>query len=198
MTSQTDQTTLVVPSSIIPSGTNTLEIGDLTPENGQPMMWMPRHLAENSRHHLQIIPVATVHDANGRYHVFRRTPSQHDYLSGKLALTVGGHIEPQDQGSNLTETMMNALRRELLEEIGITEKPSKPEFAVFDPKSPHLAVVHRVMVTTPVVPTADEFREEPARLMEEPALAQMAKQLDPWSAIIISRVVQVGENGTRF
>jgi hypothetical protein len=107
--------------------------------------WLPREEAEASADCLQLIPAATVQDEHMRYHVFRRIRSGQAYLTGRLSVTVGGHIEPGDCGTDLETTIRNTLQRELLEEIGITAAAGKPETAVFDPRSKHLAVVHRVI-----------------------------------------------------
>ncbi len=112
--------------------------------------------------------------------------SQHLFLSEKLVITLGGHIKPADRGTSLTEAMLNALQRELREEINVTATPTGPEFAVFDPRSRHLAVAHRVTIHSPIFPNADEFSGGHPRLMSQDALAEIAYQLDPWSASIIT------------
>ena len=99
--------------------------------------------------------------------------------------SLSGHVEPQDLGHNLEQAMMNALQPELLEEAGATGTPHSPAFAVFDPRSPNPAVVHRVTAVTPHTPTPDEFADQPPRLINQQELADMTNQLDPWSALII-------------
>ena len=195
---QTDHKTdtLVVPRSIIepqPPYTPWTAVADDIQQNA---LWMPRPDAEISTQYVQLIPAATIQDQSGRYHTFSRRKSAYEYLSEKWSIIVGGHVEPEDRSIDIVSTMANTLRRELLEELGVNHRPTTPNTVVFDPRSPHVAILYEVQVHQPVTTTTtDEFEDspsQPVRLLDgEQIFQHHSDRLDPWSKTIIEQITSV-------
>ncbi|MCR5159210.1 MAG: NUDIX domain-containing protein [Prevotella sp.] len=98
-------------------------------------------------------PVVHLHVFNSRGDIFlQRRPEWKDIQPGKWDTAVGGHI---DYG----ETPEEALRREVREELGITD--FKPEFMgkyVFESqRERELVYVHRTTYDEEIRPSADEL-----------------------------------------
>ena len=98
-------------------------------------------------------PVVHLHVFNSQGEIFlQRRPEWKDIQPGKWDTAVGGHI---DYG----ETPEEALRREVREELGITD--FKPEFVgkyVFESKREReLVYVHRTVYDGEIRPSADEL-----------------------------------------
>ena len=188
--------TLVVPRSIIepqPRYTPWTVVADDIKQNA---MWMPRPEAETSTQYIQLIPAATIQDQSGRYHTFSRRKSVYKFLPEKWSIIVGGHVEPKDRSTDIVSTMANTLKRELLEELGINHRPTTPNTVVFDPRSPHVAILYTVQVHQPVTTTTtDEFEDspsQPVRLLHgDQILRHHSARLDPWSKTIIEQIASV-------
>lgn len=107
--------------------------------------FLPRPQAEEDPSYRQIIPYALVCYAE-KYFLMRRTKRGGEArLHNRYTLGVGGHINPEDVGGN---PVLDGLRRELLEEVGITHYRAEPVgFIVLD-DSPvsrvHAGIVFRV------------------------------------------------------
>lgn len=79
--------------------------------------FLPRPQAEEDPSYRQIIPYALVRHAQ-KFFLMRRTKGGGEArLHNLYTLGVGGHINPEDVGGN---PVLEGLRRELLEEVGIT------------------------------------------------------------------------------
>lgn len=98
-------------------------------------------------------PVVHLHVFNSAGEVFlQKRPEWKDIQPGKWDTAVGGHI---DYG----ETPEDALRREVREELGITD--FTPEFVakyVFESsREKELVYVHRCIYDTPILPSHEEL-----------------------------------------
>ena len=170
------------------------------------MEWTPREDAERS--HSRVQPIACtvlVSRSNRLHHVFRRVGAGRPDMRHRLSLVVGGHVERADgrPGGGLLATVSRALRRELLEELGVEPQPDPDLLGiVIDPAgreetTRHLGLLHETLVDAPTRPRNNqEFYTTSAttgRLHSAGRLRLMEDLLDPWSRVIAREVYLGGE-----
>lgn len=79
-------------------------------------VWHSRFELETDPGYKQPIPYIVLTDSIGRVgHYLRRGTEQR--LRGLHSIGIGGHVEPQDKAASIWETILQAMRRELQEEI---------------------------------------------------------------------------------
>ena len=83
--------------------------------------WMPRAIAETRADRIQLIPCVLIESADEHFYVFRRTQKTRDDLKGRLSLLVGGHVDGPPASNELRAILEDTLRREVEEELGVTE-----------------------------------------------------------------------------
>ena len=83
--------------------------------------WMPRAIAETHSDWIQPIPCVLIDSANDRFYVFRRTRETREDLKGRLSFLVGGHVDGPSAGLEFRAVLEETLRREVEEEIGVTD-----------------------------------------------------------------------------
>lgn len=147
--------------------------------------YMSRGLAEENPSFRQIIPYALVRYL-GRFWAMRRlSGSGESRLIDRYSLGVGGHINPVDaQGCPI----LSALRRELLEEVGVGAYTAQPVGFILLDDSPvnrvHAGVVF--MVEAGEEPRAMESDKLEGSLLALEDLQAYANGFEAWSGVVYS------------
>jgi predicted NUDIX family phosphoesterase len=173
----------------------TMELYSLILDNHS---FIPRQQAEEDYTKKQPIPYVAVRHGKS-YLMLRRTTNQSEKrLHDKLSLGIGGHINPGEDGGE-EDIIMNALRRELEEEVHI-HRPSGLKFAGFiNDESNSVSRVHLGLLF--VMETQDngfEVREKDMMTAEWVAAAEMNGYYDKfetWSQIVYDDYIKKGRNG---
>lgn len=150
--------------------------------------FIPRLAAEQDPSYKQLIPYVSV-ICNGFILALERTTAQGETrLHGKLSLGVGGHINPQDRGKDLQETISQAMTRELREELWLQAKiPPQLAGLINDDTnsvgSVHLGIHYILSVTTrPLVRETDKMI---GHWLKPDQLEALAPRLETWSQILL-------------
>ena len=156
--------------------------------------WMARHEAERSMEWIQPIPCAVISDGSGNYSVFR--PASKVSRNQCLSLIVGGHIDRGGDHDRIMSIFLETLKREVLEEVGITidHELTSVGMAIDSSSvsaSRHIGVVYEVKIESKLKPRApEEFslgsKYNGSRLSIK-ELARLRSQFDPWSSIVFSQ-----------
>ena len=85
--------------------------------------WISRTIAETRPDRIQPIPCVLIGSANEQFYIFRRTRETRDDLKGRLSFLVGGHVDRPLAVPELRAVLEEALRREVEEELGLTNIP---------------------------------------------------------------------------
>lgn len=149
-----------------------------------------RKPAETDPNKKQIIPycVCTV---NGKFLRYTRGKSSGESrLHAKKSIGIGGHVNPIDQSGNTPtyDTYIQAVRREIQEEIGVTlESVSGPIALINDESndvgSVHLGAIHLIELKPEEAKAAEAAIEN----LEEVTLETLLKEsgsLETWSQLI--------------
>jgi predicted NUDIX family phosphoesterase len=137
-------------------------------------------------------------DKAGGYCLFRyprkeRTPPQ------LYSLVVGGHIDSGHNDDSLASLILETLKREILEEVGIIiEEELTPIGIAVDSSSlaasRHIGVVYEAEVDAEVkLQAANEFSvrsKDSGRFAGIDQLSRFRSKFDPWSSIIFSEYLE--------
>ena len=156
--------------------------------------FMDRGRAQSSDSYVQVIACAVVATRAGCYHVFETPPADSYDSDGPLSLIVGGHIDrqgPADETRSLDLLAREALRRELLEELGRESDTPPALVGVLIGRSSlknsrHIGMLYEFRMEGPLNPVAEEeFRldSEFAGMYEVEELRRLRGRMDPWSAM---------------
>ena len=150
--------------------------------------FMQREQAEQDPRYRQVIPYCLVR-FEGQFLLMRRTKRGGEArLHNLYTLGVGGHINPQDleNGGEQGFVIFNAMRRELLEEIFITDYQAKPvglivmnDSAVSDV---HAGVVF--VIDAGQSPSVRETEKLEGRLASKDEVQAVYEQLESWSQLV--------------
>lgn len=162
------------------------------------MYWKPRHEAELSTELFQPIPCAIVRNTLGEYCVLRRIREGREDLSSKVSLVVGGHVDRCQPEHSLSSILLETLKRELKEELGVSQLTDiRPIGMVLDHSSitasRHVGFLYEVVVSERFRPQAtEEFSTDSIlnrRLFAASELSKFREEFDPWSFIIFTEYV---------
>lgn len=150
--------------------------------------FISRHQAEKDPVYKQLIPYVTVVCAGFILTLERTTAQSEARLHGMLSLGVGGHINPEDEGPDLAQTISRAMARELAEEMWL-EPDLPPLLAGFindDSNavgSVHLGIHYLLPVAVrPQVRETDKMR---ALWLQPSQLEALRPRLETWSQILL-------------
>ncbi len=86
--------------------------------NVLPYEYINRSVAEKNFTHKQIIPYAVAQNGKGEVLCYQRHGSE-KRLADFYSVGIGGHVNEHDTGETLSKRLINGLRREFKEEVGI-------------------------------------------------------------------------------
>ncbi len=196
MTGTRDQI-LVVPRSLFESRdwfTPWKKLGGALSQLERAAAWRLRDEAEAATDWIQPIPCALIRNREGRYCVLRRTRETRSDLRSRISLLVGGHVHRMSGEMNLLDVLIETLRRELNEEVGLTD-PGKvrPVGLIVDSTSAlaskHAAFVFEVGATKGDMRTRalEEFSRRSKFNLEFLSAEQLRRfhsEFDPWSRLL--------------
>lgn len=141
--------------------------------------------AENDETKKQIIPYCMVTSNNKILAVKRKNPGELR-LKDKIAIAIGGHINPVDKG---TDTLFNAAMRELKEETDFTGNVVSQVAGFLSLDSTpvdrvHFGVVYRMEIEREVK-VVDEGLEGSFVALSE--LSKLADKMEGWSKVLAGR-----------
>lgn len=150
--------------------------------------FMPRPRAEQDPSYRQIIPYALVKYQNS-YFLMRRTRGGGEArLHDLYTLGVGGHINPGDE---IGSPLLDGLRRELWEEVGIEHYLAEPVGFIVMRDSP-VSMVHAgvVFVVEPLEePRVMEVEKLEGRLASLEEIRAIQDKLEGWSQVVLDWLV---------
>ena len=155
--------------------------------------WISRTIAETRPDRIQPIPCALIDSADERFYIFRRTRETRDDLKGRLSFLIGGHVDGPLAGLELQAVLEETLRREVEEEIGVTDIPELRLLGLVADystiaSSRHIGVVFgatlhgRLTTKAPEEFSARSKWSGIALSLDE--LWDLKERLDPWSSIL--------------
>jgi len=164
--------------------------------------FMPRGVVEPNYEYKQIIPYIVLKNGD-RYFTYSRDGAE-TRLTGSLSVGVGGHVNPQDLGSDISTIIRTAARREFEEEVSIPHSYSSALLLMGDlgivPKAilyaggvdstmvnkVHLGAVYIVQVTDERAQATD-LKEEGKKLgwISEKELWDCWSELETWSQVVV-------------
>lgn len=182
----------VLPASIFPPARDALI--PLEPELLKRIelegFFMHRAQAEEDPTHRQIIPYALVR-YRARYFLMRRTRGGGEArLHNLYTLGVGGHINPQDLTHPGANPVLDGLRRELLEEVGVHRYSAEPVGLIVMSDTlvsrVHAGVVF--VVESEDEPRVQEVEKLEGRLTSLQEIAEVYEGLEGWSRVALDRL----------
>jgi len=158
----------------------------------QTARWMTRSTAERSRSWVQPIPCALIR-MDDRYLALRRTRATRSDLRSRVTVLTGGHVDYSHEGGDIRGWLLDTLRRELHEELGIRKAFDVVPVGVVIDKSSikssrHIAFVFEARIEEPVAAqAAEEFVLDSSFsgvFLNRGHLLNFESRFDPWSKII--------------
>ena len=155
--------------------------------------WIPRAVAETCIDRIQLIPCVLIESADEHFYVFRRTQKTRDDLKGRLSFLVGGHVDGPPTNHELRVILEETLRREVEEELGVTELPELKLLGLVADystitSSRHIGVVFKAMLHGPLTTQAPEEFSTRSKwsgtALGLDKLCEVRARQDPWSSIL--------------
>lgn len=155
--------------------------------------FMARSLAEKDPSFKQIIPYVII-SHNGKYLSYvRGKKAGETRLVAKRSIGIGGHINPVDAMSmfnaNFYDIYLEAVQREIAEEINIEAKHTDRIVALLNDDSNevgqvHLGIVHYWLLDSPNVSRREQMITQMS-FMTPDELQKVADSLETWSALCL-------------
>ena len=155
--------------------------------------WMPRDIAETCADKIQPIPCVLIESTNEQFYVFRRTLKTRDDLKGRLSFLVGGHVDGPSPNRGLRVILEETLKREVEEELGVTELPNLQLLGLVADystvtSSRHVGIVFKATLHGRLTTKAPEEFSERSKLsgnaLSLDELSEVKTRQDPWSSIL--------------
>lgn len=155
--------------------------------------WMPRTAAETCLDRVQLIPCVLIESADEQFYVFRRTQKTRADLKGRLSFLIGGHVDGPSTDQALRPILEETLRREVEEELGVTELPGLQLLGLVADystiaSSRHIGVVFKAMLQGRLTTQAPEEFSARSKLSGKAIgldkLCEVKTRQDPWSSIL--------------
>lgn len=96
--------------------------------NRLPFEYINRKVAETGFRHKQLIPYAVLQNEKGEVFCYQRHGSE-KRLADIFSVGIGGHVNDHDTGETLLQRLINGLRREFKEEVGVSVSESQFQLA---------------------------------------------------------------------
>lgn len=160
--------------------------------------FMPRTLAEKDPSFKQLIPYVVM-CCDGRYLSYvRGKRAGETRLVGNRSIGIGGHINPTDDmtlfGADFYETYLNAVRREIDEEVAVKTRFEDRIIGLLNDDSNevgsvHLGVVHCWTLETPDVERKEQMITQMSFML--PAeLNEVRDTMETWSALCLDHLIR--------
>lgn len=153
-------------------------------------LWCPRETAERDPRCKQLIPYLVVGCGDPvKLAVYPRR-GREGRLHGRFSLGLGGHIEPQDEGPGLGDTVRRGARRELREELGVAGPVSLEFRGLVNEEETEVGRVHLGLVFSVRIPHPPASPGDPELSGLEwlaPAEAR-GRPLELWSELALDLV----------
>lgn len=107
-----------------------------------PPLWRARAEVEHDESVLQAIPYLVLQNAAGSLWAYRRRGGD-TRVEGRMSCGIGGHVEREDAATIAEATLLNALNREMSEELGLPGAAlpiAQPRALIYE----HLSAIGRV------------------------------------------------------
>lgn len=193
---------LVVPRSLLESQhwfTPWMKLGATLSRLQRATGWCVREEAEAAADWVQPIPCAVIRNSEGQYCVLRRIKETRSDLRSKISLLVGGHVHRLSTEKSLSEMLIDTLRRELEEEVGLPAPDVvQPIGLVIDSTSMltsrHAAFVFEVAAAKADMKTLahEEFSRRSKfnlQFFSARKLQRFHSEFDPWSRLIYEEYI---------
>ena len=138
----------------------------------------------------------------------RKEADERSYMHEKYVIWAGGHVRPQDKGDGTQETLERGLKRELIEEVQLSDVPDIRLIGlVYDTDMTrylgHIGVVYEIPLVKEEAVLArsqTEFKERrgtgvSGTFVSTEDLAKYYDQMDEWSKHIVSALYGVQKKG---
>ena len=147
---------------------------------------------------IQPIPYVLVFDENRKVFSYVRADNITDYgdprLFGKHSIGVGGHVKKSDA----PDYIMNCLKREVTEEIGFTDKVSRPTLigTLFQPDTPvdevHFGLVYAIQTDKDVRPRESSISSgRMIQISEVTGDPQKEQKYETWSRVLLPHLDEI-------
>lgn len=160
------------------------------------LSFMPRPSAEQDPTRKQLIPYVILRHQDTLLTYIRGRRAGETRLVGNRSIGIGGHINPTDDMSlfgNHLETYLNAVHREVLEEIDL-QSPYQGKIVALlnDDSNPvgqvHLGIVHLWTLQTPAVQRKEQMITQ-MEFMPLRQLASLRESMESWSQICLDALL---------
>lgn len=159
---------------------------------------MPRSMAEKDPRFKQVVAYVALRHEDRIFHYRRSGAVGERRLAGLRSLGVGGHLNSDDVHGSLDRSSLHrAIRRELSEEVTLTEEPSIRLFGVINDDSTDVGKVHVGLVAVADLrlpdaslrdPTLVDGRFDVARLLLEQSVS-----FETWSRLCLPALLSLRE-----
>ena len=155
--------------------------------------FMPRNQAENNPSYKQLIPYVIMSYGDTYLCYTRGRGVDETRLSEKVSIGIGGHINPSDKislsSTNIKEVYLNALAREVSEEIILDTTHDEKIVGLINDDSNevgkvHLGIIHLWRLASPNVKSREQEISQLC-FMNLHELQQMKDKMETWSQLCL-------------
>ncbi len=148
-------------------------------------LYISREYAETAKEYKQIIPYAVLINED-RYFLTQRLHEQTEKrLHGLYSIGLGGHINPSEENSR--DVILEGMRRELSEEVGVSSLPVCNCVGIINDHSAEVSKYHLALVFPIVVSESIQVRETSKMTgfwATEGEVSRRFLEMESWSRIV--------------